>query len=123
MEIVSEWDASERSLLAKIEQYRELGVNELLRYDPEGVAGSRLRGWDRVQGDFVERAIDGERTPCLTLGLTWVLAASDADPLSLRLADPSDALLCDAREAEAKAREVAEERVRELQEQLARASK
>lgn len=123
VEIVSEWDASERSLLAKVEQYRELGVRELLRFDPEGVAGSRLRAWDRVEGDFVERALDGERTPCVTLGLTWVLSESAADALSLRLEDTTGALLLDAREAETRAREVAEARIRELEEQLARVAR
>jgi Uma2 family endonuclease len=34
----------------KLARYHELGVRELVRFDPEGETGKQLRTWDRVDG-------------------------------------------------------------------------
>jgi hypothetical protein len=61
----------------KIARYHELGVKELVRFDPEAPAGGRVRAWDRVREDLVERQIGADRTPCLTLERfsMWLIAA------------------------------------------------
>jgi hypothetical protein len=97
-----EWDE-------KLSRYHELGVKELLRFDPEEADGRRVRAWDRVRDDLVERQVTGDRTPCVTLGLTWIVCAVEDEPIGLRLADDAGRLL-ETRE---------ERRVRELEEQLA----
>jgi hypothetical protein len=118
-----EWDE-------KLARYHELGVKELVRFDPEGTAGSRLRVWDRVRNDLVERQIgDSERTPCLTLGLAWAICPVAEVPVGLRLADDEGQLLETREEKEARTRAEADERaraaearVRELEAELARRS-
>ncbi len=112
----------------KFTRYRELGVKELVRFDPEAPEGERLRVWDLVRGDLVERVIGDDRTPCLTLGLDWAVCAIDKHPLGLRLIDDEGRWLetemevaAKRAETEAKARAAAEARVRELEEQLRRA--
>jgi Uma2 family endonuclease len=132
VEIVSESDR--RSWSDKFADYRELGVKELIRFDPSAPEGGRLQVWDRVSEDLVERAIAGDRTPCLTLGLNWVVHPVESQPIGLRLADDGGRLLETPEEAsergrieaetraqaEAHARAQAEARVRELEEQLRR---
>jgi Uma2 family endonuclease len=111
----------------KLARYHELGVKELVRFDPEASVGQRLRAWDRVREDLVERQLEGERTPCLTLGLNWAVGAAGGEPVGLRLVDDTGRVLPTPEEAEARARAeaearagAAEERVRELEEALRR---
>jgi hypothetical protein len=125
VEIVSDSDRTQWS--EKLSDYHELGVKELVRFDPAGPEGERLRVWDRVDEDLVERAVAGDETPCLTLGVSWVVRPVEDAPVGLRLIDGEGRLLEvpeeaaeRAREAEAKGRAVAEERVRELEEELRR---
>jgi Uma2 family endonuclease len=127
----------------KLTRYHELGVKELLRFDPEEPEGQRLRAWDRVREDLVERQIVGERTPCLTLGLIWSVRPVETEPVGLRLVDAEGSLLevPEEREArgraeeargraeeargraeEAQARAAAEARIRELEAELSRRS-
>ncbi|WP_437931791.1 hypothetical protein WMF37_21890 [Sorangium sp. So ce291] len=40
---------------------------ELVAFDPEAAPGERLRVWDRIDGDLVERVVEGERSPCTVL--------------------------------------------------------
>ncbi len=141
VEIVSPTETFGADWNEKLARYHELGVKELVRFDPAAAEGSRFRAWDRVRDDLVERVIGADRTPCLTLGLHFVVCAVESEPAGLRLADDDGRLLempeeaeargrkeaviaweaeAKAREAEAKAREAAEARVRELEEQLAR---
>ena len=135
IEIISPNEGDGVAWDVKLASYHELGVKELVRFDPEEPEGRRLRVWDRVREDLVERQIAGDRTPCLTLGLNWTVCPVAGEPVGLRLVDDEGRFLevpeeaaearakaaAQAREAETKAREAAEARVRELEEQLRRA--
>jgi Uma2 family endonuclease len=139
VEIVSPNDGPGRPWEEKLVGYHQLGVAELVRFDPEAPEGGRLRIWDRVKGDLVERQIGGDRTPCLTLGLAWTVRGIPArtpsgELLGLRLVDDEGRLLLTqeetaearaeaegkARAEETKARVEAEARIRELEERLRR---
>jgi Uma2 family endonuclease len=102
----------------KLARYHELGVKELVRFDPEAPAGHRLRAWDRVREDLVEREIEGDRTPCLTLGLNWTVGAPGGEPVGLRVADDAGRVLPSPEEAAEARASAAEARVKELEEQL-----
>jgi Uma2 family endonuclease len=133
VEVVS--DSDRRGWSEKLADYRAIGVKELVRFDPSAPEGKRLRVWDRVREDLVERLIGEDRTPCLTLGLNWVVCPVEDEPVGLRLIDDDGRMLEvpeeaseRARAAEAQARteaetraQAAEARVRELEEQLRRA--
>ena len=123
----------------KLARYHELGVKELSRFDPDAPQGKRLRAWDRVHEDLVERQIAGDQTPCLALGLAWAvrgIAAPSGELVGLRLVDDEGRLLeareeverracaeADARaRAEAELRAEADVRIRELEEELRRRS-
>ncbi len=67
VEILSESDDWEE----KLDRYHELGIRELVSFDPTS-AGVRV--WDRVDEDLVERVVQAP-TPCLVLGLHWVVGA------------------------------------------------
>jgi Uma2 family endonuclease len=148
IEIISPNEGDGTTWDEKLVRYHQLGIKELVRFDPEAADGERLRVWDRVEGDLVERRIADDRTPCLTLGLAWAIrmvpgpAGGAAEYLGLRLADDEGRLLeaqeeaqaraaadaeerarheAEARAAEARARAQAEARVRELEELLRRA--
>jgi hypothetical protein len=110
VEIVSPNEGDGVGWEEKLARYHELGVKELLRFDPEQAEGRRVRAWDRIHDDLVERQVTGDRTPCITLGLTWIICSVEGEPVGLRLADDAGQLL-ETRE---------ERRVRELEEQLAR---
>ena len=123
VEIVSPSDAPPGPWHKKLERYRQCGVSELVRFDPEAKAG-RLRIWDRVDGDLVERDVTSPAGhACDALGLYWCIIEDASLGLMLRLSRDSAGLellptLAEAkREAEAKARE-AEKRVRELEAEL-----
>ena len=130
VEILSPSDTKEKlTFRTKLARYRALGTQELVSFNVDAPAGSRLRAWDRIEDDLVERVVDHETTPCLTLGLHWVLAAADNLPVALRLArDPvGNDLLRTAQETERAAKEVehdarlkAEARVAELEKLLAK---
>jgi hypothetical protein len=77
------------SLGEKLQRYHALGVRELIVFDADAPEGSRLRAWDRLDDDFVERVVERERTPCLHLDLHVVLAPAKVEehlPIALRLA-------------------------------------
>jgi len=76
----------------KFERYLQVGVEELVWFDPDRPQGKRLRVWDRVANDLVDRQVKGDRTPCRTLGLHWVIAASADHPATLRLAEDAEGL-------------------------------
>jgi hypothetical protein len=92
VEILSPSDTGEYlPLKTKMTRYRTLGVQELILFDMEREPGSRLRAFDRIDGDLVERVVDAETTPCVVLTnaydarFDWFVAPADDIPLALRL--------------------------------------
>ncbi|WP_437681943.1 Uma2 family endonuclease [Sorangium sp. So ce131] len=129
VEIVSEHDADPQTWADKLRKYHDLGVLELVAFDPEAAPGERLRVWDRIDGDLVERVVEGERSPCAVLGLHWVVVPAGGHPAALRLARTSDGaeLVLTPEEAERRraeteqaARATAERRIAELEAELRR---
>ncbi len=134
VEIISPDEGDGIDWEVKISRYHQIGVREVVRYDQQAPVGARLRVWDRIDGDLVERVVENEQAPCVTLGLRWVAAPIDAETVGLRLTDAEGRLLesreealvlereveARGREAEARGREAAEARVRELEEKLRR---
>jgi Uma2 family endonuclease len=98
----------ERPWADKLADYQQLGVRELVRFDPEAPTGVRLRVWDRVEGDLVPRLVAGERAASRVLGGTWCIAPGDDVDIALRLEDASGALLPTTAEAEEAEREAKE---------------
>ncbi|WP_234023719.1 Uma2 family endonuclease [Sorangium cellulosum] len=122
VEIVSDHDDDTADWDEKLDRYHELGVLELVRFDPAAPEGQRLRVWDRIQGDLVEREVEADHTACDVLGLHWVVAASNGMPVALRLArDPAgrDLVLTAEEAAEVRAK-AAERRIAELEAELQR---
>ncbi|HLM75151.1 MAG TPA: Uma2 family endonuclease [Polyangiaceae bacterium] len=129
VEIASDSDASEASWGVKLRRYQELGVKELVRFDPEETAEQQLRIWDRVAGELLERTDGEDRHLCRGLKLYWVVVPTLRHPAALRLArdaEGRDLVLTPeesearAREAETRAREAAEQKVAELEALLRR---
>ena len=138
-EVLSPSDSYERwTLEQKIDRYHELGVRELVVFNVDAEHGRRLRVWDRIEGDFVERVVEDERTSSVVLGMHLLVAPVTVIqegvryPACLRVArDAAGADLVPTREearqvaelgrrTEADARGEAEARVRELEAELAR---
>jgi Uma2 family endonuclease len=125
VEIVGNTNATELAWDQSLRFYHELGIEELVRFDPIAPVDC-LRVWDRVQDDLVERDLDGRiRVESLVLGLFWVVHNDATLGPTLRLAkdDSGGRLLPTPAEWEAKKRKEAEARVRELEEQIRRMSK
>jgi hypothetical protein len=79
-EILSPSDTRESwTFEEKLVRYRASGVPELVAFYADGAPGSRLRVWDRIEGDLVERVVEGERTPCLALDGTLLVIAPTGD--------------------------------------------
>jgi len=118
VEIVSESDRAGWD--EKLQRYQDLGVRELVRFDPETKDERRIRIWDRVEEDLVERALDGESAESFVLERFWVVGDVEGSA-GLRLAeDPAGlTLLASPLEAETRARE-GETRAREAETQRAR---
>ena len=92
VEVLSLSDTRERwTLTEKREAYEAMGVDEFVCFDIDAPEGSRIRVWDRVEGDFVERVVEAERTPCITLSeafgcvFEWIVAPAERWPVALRL--------------------------------------
>ena len=118
VEIVSGSDARKTKWAEKLDRYRDLGIAELVRFHATARVGARLRVWDRVGDDLIERVVEGDTATCDVLGLWWVVAPGRGKKVALRLSrDPEgrDLLLTEAeaaeqaREAECRAREEAEQ--------------
>jgi Uma2 family endonuclease len=121
IEIVSDSDAPEGSFDEKVHRYHELGVQELIRFDPNAPEGERLRAWSRVEGDLVERVVENDRTPCVPLNLMWVVVPAADCPAALRLAQDEEGrelVLTEAEFEKARA-DAAERRLAELEAKLA----
>jgi len=109
VEIVSRSDQSDRVFEEKLERYREAGVLEVVRFDPED-SRRHLALWDRIDGDLVERKLGGsEALFCDTLGLYWCVISDPELGPTLRLAnDPRGQFLVPTpEEAERAAKEAA----------------
>jgi Uma2 family endonuclease len=90
VEILSPADREQGAWQEKLERFHELGAREVVRFDADAPPGARLHVWDRMQDDLVERVVDDDATPCLTLGLFWVVRPIDGVDVGLRLArDPA----------------------------------
>jgi hypothetical protein len=115
VEIVSDWDTANSTTEQKLERYRQAGIAEVVRFDPEGKE-PRLRFWDLIESDLVERDLsDPEARRCDALGLYWCIVDHSKLHLTLRLArdkEGHDLLLTPA--------ETALARVAELEAELAR---
>ena len=94
VEILSPSDTEEKlTLPQKLDRFHTIGVSEVVTLDVDAKVGQRIRAWDRIEGDLVERVVEGERTPCRTLGLWFVVAPYEAEgrspvdrlPAALRL--------------------------------------
>jgi Putative restriction endonuclease len=122
VEIVSPHEGDGVAWEEKLARYHELGVRELIRFDPDAPEGGRLRVWDRVHDDLVERLVATDSTPCGTLGLVWRVLPVEGEPVGLRLVDDQGRVLEVREEFEARGRAAAEARVRELEAELAKRS-
>lgn len=130
VEIASVFERTGGPWPKKLLRYQELGVSELVYFDAAKPAGARLRIWDRIDDDLVERVVEHDVSPCRTLSgrdaqypeLFWVIVPNDVHPAALRLAeDPAgQRLLLTAREIAERERDAAQERVAELEEKLRR---
>jgi hypothetical protein len=117
-EVLSPSDTPERwTFEEKLRRYRALGVRELVAFHVDAPPGQRLRVWDRIEHDLVERVVTADTTPCLTLGVTLLVAPVDEYPVGLRLA--RDAAGNDLVLTDKEARLAAEARLAELQKELA----
>jgi Uma2 family endonuclease len=140
VEIVSPSEAPPEPWAAKLERYTQCGVPEVVRFDPDHPR-VKLRIWDRVDGDLVERDLASpDALKCDALNLYWHVAPHPVLGPMLRLAHDSAGsgllpTLAEARQHEAEARqretearqretaerEQAEARIRELERELAAA--
>lgn len=84
VEIISDSDARDRNWDTKLASYRQLGVKELVRFDPEAEQG-KLRIWDRLDDDLVERVLTGTPTPSSVLPGYWLLVVDEKLGATLRL--------------------------------------
>ena len=126
VEVISASDAADRPWEAKLRRYRKVGVQELVRFDPEDET-SPLRIWDLVDGDLVERdPTDPIFRKCDALDCFWCLRPDQPSGVVLYLSHDEDgAHPCitneEARRRDAEAgRLEAERRVQELEAELSR---
>jgi len=84
VEIISDADASELSWHEKLERYRQLGVSELVWFDPES-AERPLRIWDFVDDDLLERHLPEPLAESRHLGGYWLPVEEPSGGLTLRL--------------------------------------
>jgi Uma2 family endonuclease len=84
VEIISDFEARDNNWDTKLTSYRQLGVKELIRFDPEAEV-AKLRIWDRLNDDLVERALSGSPTPSTVLPGFWLLIADATLGPTLRL--------------------------------------
>ena len=121
VEIISDFDARDRNWEAKLASYRQLGVQELVRFDPDAQTG-KLRIWDRLGDDLVERDLADAATPSSVLPGFWLLVADQKLGPTLRLSydEQGTRLYPILPPANAEALQAAEARIRELEAELAK---
>jgi len=119
VEIVSPSDTPPGPWGEKLERYRQCGVPELVRFDPESRTAP-LRLWDRIEGDLVERDLSApDALHCDALGLWWCVQANAQLGPMLRLARDAAGreLLPTLEEAQAQHAQVAAEQAQVAAEQ------
>lgn len=90
-EILSPSDTPERwTFEEKLRRYLALGVRELIVFNVDAEPGKRIRVWDRLDHDLVERIVEDDAAVCLTLDLGLRVGPADFGnfgrlPLALRL--------------------------------------
>jgi hypothetical protein len=117
IEVISESDAGDTESQVKLDRYRSVGAQELLRFHPGAQGPAVLRIWDRVNEVLLER-VPSSKAPSLVLPAHWVVAEADGHPLALRIAAGDDAQTLVATRSEA--RQAAEARITELEAELAK---
>jgi hypothetical protein len=123
VEIISKSDQGDVAWELKIGRYRRLGVNELVRFDPDD-ADHPVRIWDQVEGDLVERnPEDPGFARCDTLGVFWFVRDCGGAELRLSRDREGTDLLLTPEEDERRQKIEAERRVSELEAELARRSR
>jgi hypothetical protein len=116
-EILSPRDTPERwTFREKLKRYRALGVRELIVANLDAPAGKRLRAWDRIDDDLVERRVTHDRTPCVTLGVHLLIGPVEEHAVGLRLSHDAAGKRLVLTSAEAEC--VATARVAELEREL-----
>ena len=103
VEILSPSDTEEKlTLPEKLARFEAMGVVEVVTFDVDAAVGSRIRAWESVKGDLVERIVENESTYSLVLARWFVVAPYLAEgrpaiqrlDAALRLAmDPAGACL------------------------------
>ncbi len=132
IEILSDSDAD--TVEQKLLKYARIGIRELVAFDGESEP-PRLRVWDRVEGDMLERQPSRSFASTVLPG-HWLVVEQPENGPALRLAHDADGARLyptpteaeaearraetEARRAEAEALRRAEARVRELEAELAR---
>lgn len=111
VEILSPSDSEEKlSFAEKLRRYTALGTRELIVFNADR---KRIRAWDRVGDDFVERIVAGDQTPCVTIPRHAFVVAPDAKlGHVLRLRDAEGKLIPTDAEEVARLREELESRDR-----------
>jgi Uma2 family endonuclease len=82
-------DAEEKLTLdEKLARFHVMGIDEVVSFNADAPLGRRVRAWDLVSGDLIERVVEADATPCRTLGGWFVTVPYEADglPAALRLA-------------------------------------
>jgi Uma2 family endonuclease len=116
VEILSPSDTKEKlTLRQKLTRYAALGTPEVVVFDVDAPAGSRLRVWDHRSGDLVERIVEHETSPCLALGLDWVVGPTHEVPATLTLRLAKGGVLLLTGEEAARAEREAERRAKEAE--------
>lgn len=105
----------------KLASYAAMGTREVFMFDFDAAEGTRLRAWDGIGGDLVERVVEGERTPFLSLDCDVVIVANPIKevPWGLRL-ERGGVLLPTQAEAALEGERAALDRVAELEAALAK---
>jgi hypothetical protein len=122
VEIIGDSDSTELAWNEKLGAYLELGVTEVVRFDPVAPADF-LRIWLRTEGDLVERQLDDPRVAeSAVLDFTWVVVKDPRLGRMLRVAEDPEGLrlLPTPVEREIELRKALERRVKELEEQIAK---
>jgi hypothetical protein len=85
VEIGSRSDEADEDWEEKLARYRKVGLKELVRFDPLSTV-PRLRVWNSLEGDLVERRVERESAASMVIPYFWVVLAG-ADGAALRLSE------------------------------------